>query len=165
MKTVASHHTIIPVETLQTVLTVKGTTNHLQTLAQSLFLFLKTLSFPIKIIKVFQLNVTSFQTSHNQLKFYREQNDYDVITLQETNVKNKLEIFKNWKRKFHSTFTEKKLGFGVATLMKNYIKSVFVNNIQSNLEAIWNLVEINGKETLMGNVYIPSSDSEIFYKL
>ena len=40
---------------------------------------------------------------------------------------------KNWKRKFHSTFTEKKLGFGIATLIKNDIKSAFVNNIQSNL--------------------------------
>ena len=68
----------------------------------------------------------------NQLKFYQEQNGYDIIALQETNVKDKLEIVKNWRRKFHSTFTEKKLGFGVATLIKNDIKSVFVNNIQSN---------------------------------
>ena len=80
-------------------------------------------------MKILQLNITSLQTSHNQLKFYQEQNDYDVIALQETNVRDKLEIFKNWKRKFYSTFTDKKLGFGVAILIKNDIKSVFVNNI------------------------------------
>ena len=70
----------------------------------------------------------------------------------------------NWKSNFHSP-VEKKLGFGVATLTKNDNKSVFVNNIQSNLEAIWNLVEINGKYTSMGIVQIPPSDSELLYKL
>ena len=116
-------------------------------------------------MKILQLNVTSLWTSHNQLKFYQEENNYDIIALQETNAKDKLEIFKNWKRKFYLTFTEKKLGFGVATLIKNDIKCFFVNNIQSNLEGIWNLVEINGKQTLMGNVYIPPSDSEMLHKL
>ena len=71
----------------------------------------------------------------------------------------------NWKSNFHSPVTEKKLGFGVATLTKNDNKSVFVNNIQSNLEAIWNLVEINGKYTSMGIVQIPPNDSELLYKL
>ena len=148
----ASHHTIIT-----------GTKNPLQTIIQPLLLFLKTL--PSIKMKILQLNVTSLWTSHNQLKFYQEQNNYDIIALQETNAKDKLEIFKNWKRKFYLTFTEKKLGFGVATLIKNDIKSFFVNNIQSNLEGIWNLVEINGKQTLMGNMYIPPSDSEILHKL
>lgn len=55
--------------------------------------------------------------------------------------------------------------FSVPTLIKNDIKSVFVNNIQPNLEAIWNLVEINGKQTLIGNAYIPPNDSEMLYKL
>ena len=112
----ARHQTVIPVETLQIVSTVKGTTNPLPTLVQPLLLLLKTLSSPIKIMKILQLDITSLQTSHNQLKFYQEENDYDVIALQETNVK--LEIFSNWKRKFHSTFTEKNLGSGVATLIK-----------------------------------------------
>ena len=88
---------------------------------------------------------------------------YRLLTINST--QDKLEIFKNWKREFCSTFTEKKLGFGVATLIKNDIKSVFVNNIQSNLEAVWNLVETNGKQTLMGNVYVPPSDSEMLHKL
>ena len=46
-------------------------------------------------------------------------------------------------RKFN--FIENKLGFGVATLIKDDIKSVFVNNIKSNIKAIWNLVKLNGK--------------------
>ena len=46
-------------------------------------------------MKIFQFNKISLQTSHNQLKFYQEQNNYDIIALQETNVKGKLEIFKN----------------------------------------------------------------------
>ena len=85
-------------------------------------------------MKIFQLNITFLQTSHNQLKFYQEQNHHDIIAQQETNVKEKLEIFWIWKRKFHSTFTEKKLGFDAATLIKNDIKCVFVNNIQLTLK-------------------------------
>ena len=49
----------------------------------------------------------------------------------------------------------KKLGIGI----------FFVNNIQSILEVIWNLVEINGKQTLMNSMYIPPGDSEMLYKL
>ena len=90
VKIVASHHKIIHVETLQFVSAVKGTTNPLQTLVQPLLLFLKTLPSPIKVMKILQLNITSLQTSHNQLKFYQEQNDYDVIAPQETSVKDKL---------------------------------------------------------------------------
>ena len=37
--------------------------------------------------------------------------------------------------------------------------------MQLNLETIWNLVGINGKQTLVGNVYIPPSDSEMVHKL
>ena len=59
-------------------------------------------------MKILQLNVTSLEISHNELTFYQEQNGYDIIALQETNVKYKLNMFKNWKRKLHSTFTEKK---------------------------------------------------------
>ena len=84
-----------PCKKLQFVSTVKGTTNPLQTLVQPLLFFLKTLPSPIKIMKILQLNVVSLQTSHNQLKFYQEQSESDIIALQETNVKDKLEIFKN----------------------------------------------------------------------
>ena len=122
-----------------------------------------------KNIAFYKNNENSSNSSHNQLKFFQEHNFYQelyIIALQETNVKDKLDkIFKNWKRKFHWTFTEKKLGFGAATLIKNDIKNVFVNNIQSKFQAIWNLVEMNGKQTLMDNVYIPPGDSEMLYNL
>ena len=115
-------------------------------------------------MKILQLNITSLQIFYNQLKFYQGQNDNYIIALQETNVKEKSKIFRNWKRKSFSIFKEKKLGFGVATLIKNDVKSVFVNNIQPNLEAIWNLFEINEKQTLVGNMYIPSNDSKMVNK-
>ena len=115
-------------------------------------------------MNILQLNITSLQIFYNQLKFYQGKNDNYIIALQETNVKEKSKIFRNWKRKSFSIFNEKKLGFGVATLIKNDVKSVFVNNIQPNLEAIWNLFEINGKQTLVGNMYIPSNDSKIVNK-
>ena len=105
MKTVASHHTIIPVETLQIGSTAKGTTNPLQALVKPLLLLLKILP-SIKTMKILQLNKTSHQTSHNLLKFYQEQDEYDITASQETNVKDKLEIFKKWKMKFNSPFTE-----------------------------------------------------------
>ena len=79
-------------------------------------------------MKILQLDITS----QNQLKPHQEQNDYDIIVLQETNVKYKLEKYKNWKRKFHSTFTEKTLGFSVTIVIRNDIKSD--NNMQPTLK-------------------------------
>ena len=76
--------------------TVKSlATGLVEKLVQLLLPFLELLLSPINIMKVFQFNKISLQTSHNQLKFYQEQNNYDIIALQETNVKGKLEIFKN----------------------------------------------------------------------
>ena len=81
------------------------------------------------------MNILQFNiTTHNQLKSHQEQNDYDIIVLQGTNVEDKLEIFKNWKRKFDSTFTEKTLGFSAAIVIRNDIKSDFANNMQPTLK-------------------------------
>ena len=107
-------------------------------------------------MNILQLNITSLQIFYNQLKFYQGKNDNYIIALQETNVKEKSKIFRNWKRKSFSIFNEKKLGFGVATLIKNDVKSVFVNNIQPNLEAIWNLFEIQTKKTNFSGQYVHS---------
>ena len=30
---------------------------------------------------------------------------------------------------------------------------------------MWNLVEINGKQTVMGNLCVPTNDSKMLYKL
>ena len=43
----------------------------------------ENMGFSLKNNENLQLNITSLQTSHNQLKFYQEQNDYDIIALQE----------------------------------------------------------------------------------
>lgn len=57
-------------------------------------------------MKILQLNKTSNHTSHNLVKFYQQQDEYDITASQETNVKDKQEIFKKWKMKFNSHFTE-----------------------------------------------------------
>ena len=77
-------------------------------------------------MEILHLHIASFQTSHNQLKFYQEQNKNNIIALQETNVKDK-----NWKRRFHSTFTEKKIGraFHVKVYQKLIIQNSILNNI------------------------------------
>ena len=49
--------------------------------------FQKLLASLITIMKLLQHNLTSPETSLNQLNFYQEQNNYDIIVLQETNVK------------------------------------------------------------------------------
>ena len=55
----------------------------------------KLLPSLLNITKIPELNITSLHTCHNQLKFYQEQNHYDIIALQETNVKDSLEVFGN----------------------------------------------------------------------
>ena len=40
-------------------------------------------------MKVLQLNITSINNSIKALQFYQEQNDYDLITLQETDTQKK----------------------------------------------------------------------------
>ena len=42
-------------------------------------------------MRILQLDITP----QNQLKPHQDQKDYDLIVLQEKNVKDKLEIFKN----------------------------------------------------------------------
>ena len=46
-------------------------------------------------MKVFQLNITSINNSVKALEFYQEQNNYDLITLQETDTQEKDLRFKN----------------------------------------------------------------------
>ena len=48
------------------------------------------------------------------------------------------------------------MGFGVDTLIPNDIKIVFREDFSSDsLELLWNEIEIQGQQVLMGNVYIP----------
>ena len=49
---------------------------------------IRVLTF-IVAMKVLQLNITSINNSIKALEFYQEQNDYDLITLQETDTQEK----------------------------------------------------------------------------
>ena len=50
----------------------------------------------------------------------------------------------------------KTMGFGVGTLVSSDQKNVFREDLpHKDLEIIWNKVQIYGKKTLVGNIYIP----------
>ena len=52
-------------------------------------------------------------------------------------------------------YKEKAMGFGVGTLIPNDIKNVFRDFSNDSLELLWNEIEIQGQQVLIGNVYIP----------
>ena len=88
----------------------------------------------------------------------QKEHNYDAVFLQETNfTQNKtLEPFKHWKNKIFTHYKEKTLRFGVGTLIPNDIKNVFrVDFSNDSLELLWNKIEIQGQQVLIGNVYIP----------
>ena len=60
-----------------------------------------------------------------------------MIILQETDTQEKELRFKNWKVKSHTGIKDKKQGYSVATLIKNYIKNIFGDEeISDKLECI-----------------------------
>ena len=110
-------------------------------------------------MKVLQLNITSINNSIKALEFYQEQNNYDMITLQETDTQENNLRFKNWKVKSHAGIKDKKQEYGVATLIKNDIKNIFrEEEISNKIKYIWNELLINNKRTLMANAYIPPNN-------
>ena len=53
-------------------------------------------------------------------------------------------------------YKEKTMLFGVGTLIPNDIKNVFSEDFSNDsLELLWNEIEIQGQQVLIGNVYIP----------
>ena len=54
-----------------------------------IYLFIIRVLTIIVAMKVLQLNITSINNSIKALEFYQEQNDYDLITLQETDTQEK----------------------------------------------------------------------------
>ena len=110
-------------------------------------------------MKILQLNITSINNSIKALEFYQEQNNYHMITLQETDTQENNLRFKNWKVKSRTGIKDKKQGYGVATLIKNDIKNIFrEEKISNKIECIWNELLINNKRTLMANAYIPPNN-------
>ena len=88
----------------------------------------------------------------------QKEHNYDAVFLQENNfTQNKtLEPFKHWKNKIFTHYKEKTLRFGVGTLIPNDIKNVFREDFSNDsLELLWNEIEIQGQQVLIGNVYIP----------
>ena len=54
-----------------------------------IYLFIIRVLTIIVAMKVLQLNITSINNSIKAPQFYQEQNDYDLITLQETDTQKK----------------------------------------------------------------------------
>ena len=53
-------------------------------------------------------------------------------------------------------YKEKTKGLGAATLISNDIKNLFREDFSNDsLELLWNEIEIQGQQVLIGNVYIP----------
>ena len=75
-------------------------------------------------MKFLQLNITSFNSSLDELWFYQKEHNCDAIFLQETNfTQNKtLGPFKHWKNKMLTHYKEKTMGFGVGTLFPMILK-------------------------------------------
>ena len=109
-------------------------------------------------MKLLQFNITSLNTSLKELWGYLKENNYDAKFLQETNYTagKSLAYFKYWKTKMFTNFQNKAMGFGVGTLVSSAQKNVFREDLShKDLEIIWNEMQIQGKKTLVGNIYIP----------
>ena len=103
-------------------------------------------------------------TSIKQLNFYQDQN-HDIMALQETNSKESSLSLKNRKTKSYTAILDKKLGYGVVTMIKSDIKNVFRDDLLNNkLEPIWNLIT-NNRQTLMGNIHIHANNNKMLQKL
>ena len=119
-------------------------------------------------MKFLQLNITSFNTSCDDLWCHQLENQYDGIFLQETNHRNNtlLGNFKTWKVNMHTIYENKTLGYGVGSLFPSHTKNVFRQDlITKDLEMVWSEIEINEKKVLIGNIYIPPNNIEQLHAL
>ena len=82
-------------------------------------------------MKFLQLNITSFNTSCDDLRYHQMENHYDGIFLQETNHNNSTTLghFKNWKVNMHTIFKNKILGYGVGTFLSHRNIPMFLDKI------------------------------------
>ena len=119
-------------------------------------------------MKLLQLNITSLNTSVEELWAYQKENNFDAIFLQETNFTEgkMLGCFKNWKTNMLTNLQNKTLGFGVGSLISTQQKSVFRNDLsRKDIELLWNEMQIQGKKVLIGNIYIPPGKINDLYIL
>ena len=118
-------------------------------------------------MKFLQFNITSINTATEELWHYQNSHSYDAIFLQETNYTEgkTLGNFKHWKTKTYTKNKNKTMGFGVGTFVSNCIKNVFRDDINTDLELIWNEMQIKGKTVLIGNIYISPHNVDQLHKL
>ena len=115
----------------------------------------------------FQLNITSFNTSCEDLWYHEMESHYRGIFLQETNSSSTtLGNFKNWKVNMHMTFKKNALGYGFLRFLPNTTKNLFRQDlINQDLEMVWTELKINAKRLLIGNIYTPPSKTEQIHVL
>ena len=119
-------------------------------------------------MKFLQLNITSFNTSCDDLWCHEVENHYGGIFLQETNHRTDtlLGNFKTWKVNMHTIHEDKTMGYGVGSLFPNCTKNVYQEDlITKNLEMVWSELEINGKKVLIGNIYAPPKNIEQLHEV
>ena len=119
-------------------------------------------------MKLLQYNITSLNTSVEELWLYQQENNYDAIFLQETDyIEGKpLGHFKHWKNRMFTNCKNKIQGFGVGTLVSQQQKNVFRDDLSGpDLELVWNEMQIQGTETPVGNIYIPPGNENHLHKL
>ena len=108
-------------------------------------------------MKFLQFNINSINTSLDELWRYQKENNYGGIYLQETNYTDEKPLgnFKHWKSKMHTICKSKNGGFGDGTLIAILTKNVFQDGyINSDLEIIWNEMNIQNKDVLVRNIYV-----------
>ena len=106
-------------------------------------------------MKFLQFNINSINTSLDELWRYQKENNYGGIFLQKTNYTDEkpLSNFKHWKSKMHTIYKSKNGGFGDGTLIAILTKNVFQDGyINSDLEIIWNEMNIQNKDVLIRNI-------------
>ena len=107
-------------------------------------------------MKPLQYNITSLNTSVEELWLYQQESNYDAIFRQETDyIEGKpLGHFKHWKNRMLTNCKKKIQGFGVRTLVSEHQKNVFCDDLSGpDLELVSNEMQIQGTETLVGNIY------------
>ena len=74
--------------------------------------------------------------------------------------------FKHWKNRMFTNCQNKIQGFGVGTLVSQQQKNVFRDDLSGpDSERAWNEMQIQGTETLVGNIYIPPGNENHLHKL
>ena len=90
------------------------------------------------------------------MRRYQKENNCDGIFLQETNCtdKNSLGNFKHWKGKMNTIYKSKNTRFGVGTFISISTKNVFREDYTNDLDKIWNEMNIQNIDVLIGNIYV-----------